>query len=182
MYRLLFALVAVSLLVRPALASEPAAAETPAVKVASVDGATLAQEPVKEVKGTSGAPVDTTREQYKMCLESEAKIKALRKGLEEDIARNKAQLAEVAKRSTSLQEQRKKLLEAKDSKVGPFNRLSEEHNKLVQAARKNVEKLKAQWATFNTTVTEHNKSCSTIIITAEDRDEVMKARSTVAGR
>ncbi|TSK08560.1 MAG: hypothetical protein FPO08_04430 [Geobacter sp.] len=71
---------------------------------------------------------------------------------------------------------------SKESKVGPFNRLSEEHNKIVQAARKDVEKLKAQWATFNTTVTEHNKSCSSIIITAEDRDEVMKARSTVAGR
>lgn len=181
MYRLLFALVAVSLLVRPALASEPAA-ETSAVKVASVDGATLAQEPAKEVRDASSARVDATREQYRICLESEAKIKVLRKGLEEDIARNKARLAEVARRSASLQEQRIKLLEAKESKVGPFNRLSEEHNKLVQAARKDVEKLKAQWAAFNATVTDHNKSCSTIMISAEDRDEVIKARSTVAGR
>lgn len=182
MYRLLFALVAVSLLVRPALASEPAAVESSPVKVASLDGATLAPEPDKEVKDASKAPADATREQYRMCLESEAKIKALRKGLEEDVARNKAKLAEVARRSASLQEQRKKLLEAKDAKVGPFNRLSEEHNKLVQAARKDVEKLKAQWANFNTTVNEHNRSCSTIIITAEDRDEVMKARSNMAGR
>lgn len=133
-----------------------------------------AQETGKEV----GKAVEFgTQEQYGACMDSESRIKDLRKMLEEHIALNNEAMMEIKNQANSLLEMQRKLVMSDDAQVQAFNKRTEAHNKLVKSANESSDKLKAELEAFNMKSMEHNQSCASLIVKMSDRDAAIKERT-----
>jgi len=151
----------------------------------------LKEEPKAEAKAEGAHTGDTqetgkevgkeiefgTQEQYGACMDSESRIKDLRKMLEEHIALNNERMMEIKKQAKSLLELQRKLVMSDDTQVEAFNKRTEAHNKLVKSANESSDKLKAELEAFNTKSMEHNQNCASLIVKMSDRDAAIKERT-----
>lgn len=116
-----------------------------------------------------------TRDELRVCMNSEATLMAQRKELE---ARNKANGVETSAIRAEAEE-----LKAEQERMGDdtrnldrFNRKVKAHNARVQAARTTADAFKAELETLNKSLVAHNERCGGISFLPEDKEAILKER------
>lgn len=135
-----------------------------------IGGTALAAGP--EVKG----PAFSTRQEYRACLQFEERLQAQRKNLDDHVAENNNALALLQAAAMALAEAHKNTSPYDQSQVNDFNNQTEEHNRKIMAANEQAERVKAEYAAYNSETIEYNKKCATLMVRLDDRDAVLNER------
>lgn len=134
---------------------------------------------VKPIFAADSEPKDfkfSSREQFRACLDSEERLKALRKMLDEHITEYNATISLIGTEVTALVEEQKKIDLADAMQVDAFNKRTEKHNKLVKSSKERAGILKVEEDTYNAESMKYNERCAGLVFRMADREAVLKER------
>jgi hypothetical protein len=117
-----------------------------------------------------------TREQYRACLDSEDRLKALRQVNEARVAENNQIMFRLQTGAKALFEEQKNVSPFDESQIDAFNKRLEEHNSAIAAANEDAVKLRAEHEAYHAESLEHNQRCGTLAVKLADREAVLKER------
>ncbi|MBI1921700.1 MAG: hypothetical protein HYS23_11555 [Geobacter sp.] len=119
----------------------------------------------------------SSRVQFRACLDSEDKLKVLRKMLDEHIAEYNATISLIQTGAASLVDEQKNIDLADAMQVDAFNKRSEKHNTLVKSSNDRAGKLKAEGDAYNAESIKYNERCAGLVVRIADREAVLKERN-----
>lgn len=183
MHRLLLIAVLLLVVVSPTLAADPKAKQ-PKAKVAKTKEAKAKLAKTKEAKANeakANEPGFYSKEEYSACLDSEDRLNARRKTLEEQVTEINAATALIQTEAAALVEEQKNLILTDAVQVEAFNKRTEAYSAKVKSSVERAEQLNAEQEAYHATLMEHNKKCATLVVKITDREAVMKER-TAAGK
>lgn len=134
-------------------------------------GAALAAEPAVK------APVPSSRQEYRACLNLQEKLKAQMKILDDHVGDNNNTIALLQVEAQVLAEAHKNMSPSDQTQVDAFNRQREEHNKKVVAATEQAERVKSEHDAYHAQTVEYNRTCATLVVRLDDRDAVLNERN-----
>ena len=139
------------------LAADPAQAQTPAQPAAS-------------------APRIVSRDELRVCMNTESELATRRKALEARATVNQAEVVAIRAEATKMAEDQKNVDTEDERKVRQFKRVIDAHNARVQAANATREAFRADLETLNKGLVTYNAQCGGIAFKKEDKDALLKER------
>ena len=124
------------------------------------------------------APREVTRDELRICMNTESEIAVRRSGFEGRNAKNREEAAGIRAEAEELAEDQKRVGED-SNRMERFNRRVRGHNEKVQVARTNVEALRTDMEALNKSVVAYNESCGGITFKSEDKAAILKEREAV---
>ena len=124
-------------------------------------------------------PKMVTRDELRVCMNTEADLAAKRQAL---TARNEANRAEgtAIRAEAAEMAEEQKAVEGNEMKMDRFNRKVKAHNARVEAARLASESLRGDLEGLNKGVAAYNASCGGISFSRDDKEAILKEREAAA--
>ena len=116
-----------------------------------------------------------TRDELRVCMNSEATIATRRKELESRAKVNGEEAASIRAEADELKAEQERMGDDGRNQ-DRFNRKVKAHNTRVQAARTNGEAFRADLDSMNKSVVAHNEKCGGITFLPEDKEAILKER------
>ena len=116
-----------------------------------------------------------TRDELRVCLNTDSELAARRKALEPRGERNRAEAAAIRAEAEQMTEEQKRIVE-NNGPMDRFERRVKTHNARVQAARASAESFRADVDALNKALVAQNERCGGISFKVEDRDAILKER------
>jgi hypothetical protein len=116
-----------------------------------------------------------TRDELRVCMNSEATMATRRKELESRAKVNGEEAASIRAEADELKAEQERM--GDDGKnQDRFNRKVKAHNTRVQVARTNGDAFRADLDAMNKSVVAHNEKCGGITFLPEDKEAILKER------
>ncbi|MRD49176.1 hypothetical protein [Caenimonas koreensis] len=126
------------------------------------------------------SPKVVTKDELRVCMDSESSLAARRKEIEARKAANVAEIAAIKTANVQMAEEQKDIDESNDRKVREFKRKVTAHNDRVKAANAAQEAFVKDLEAFNKSLVAYNDSCGGISYSREDKEEILKEREAAA--
>jgi predicted RNase H-like nuclease (RuvC/YqgF family) len=144
-------------------------------------GLVLAATHFQAVQAQTAAPAKepriVSRDELRVCMNSEAELAKTRKALDERIAKNRDDNAAIRADSAALAEEGRRLEEEQKS-MDRFNRKVKAHNVRIDDSRKMADTLKADLEGLNKGLVGYNEKCGGISFLPEDKQAILKERES----
>lgn len=144
---------------------------TPAIAVSLLLCATF----LTAAQAQTATPRPVTRDELRVCMNSEGDLAAQRQALEARGKRNGEEAASLRVESAELAEENKTLRE-RQAPMDRFERKVRTHNVRVKTAQAAVASLRAELEALNQSLQTYNNSCGLISFSAEDKEAILKER------
>ncbi|MEZ0309572.1 MAG: hypothetical protein ACAH21_16740 [Ramlibacter sp.] len=122
-------------------------------------------------------PRIVSRDELRVCMNTEADLVKNRKTLDERIAKNREDNAAIRADSAALAEEGRRLEEEQKS-MDRFNRKVKAHNVRIDDSRKVADALKADLEGLNKGLVGYNEKCGGISFLPEDKQAILKERES----
>jgi uncharacterized protein (DUF3084 family) len=116
-----------------------------------------------------------TRDELRVCMNSESDLKTRREALEALKSRNNDEAAAIKAEAEQMAEDQKKVGQD-ENRMEKFNRRVKAHNERVKAANANVASFRTEAETLNAGLVAYNDQCGGITFHKEDKDAILKER------
>ena len=126
------------------------------------------------------SPKVVSKEELRVCVNTEAELAVQRKGIETQKAASVAEMAGLKIANAELGKDREELDETNDRRVREFKRKMAAYNERVKAANAASEEFGKNLDAFNAKLTGYNDSCGGISYSREDKEEILKEREAAA--
>ena len=120
-----------------------------------------------------------TRDELRICMNSESDLAARRKMMEPRNNQNREEAAAIRDEAQQLTDEQQRIEEAHGS-MDRFNRRVKAHNARIQAAQANAELFRADLEALNKALVAHNEQCGGISFNSEDKEAILKERESAA--
>ncbi len=121
------------------------------------------------------APRMVTRDELRVCMNSESGLKTRREAVEPRAGQNRDEATAIRAEAAQLKEEHDKLVE--DQKpMDRFDRKVKAHNGRVKAAQDSAEAFRAELESLNKAMLAHNEQCGGITYRSEDKEAILKER------
>ena len=116
-----------------------------------------------------------TRDELRVCMNSEAELADRRKAFDGRIAKNKEEAEAIRAERAQLAEE-EKTLEENQTKMDRFARKVKAHNVKVQAVKANQDAFNADLDALNKSMVAYNDKCGGITYSSTDKEAILKER------
>lgn len=117
-----------------------------------------------------------TRDQLRVCMNSEAELAARRKATEARNIQNREEVNAIRAEAAELAEEHKRLEEDQTKLERFINRRVKPHNVRVQASRASAEAFRAELEALNKSLIAYNEQCGGISFMPADKEAILKER------
>ncbi|MEO8153139.1 MAG: hypothetical protein ABI605_08730 [Rhizobacter sp.] len=125
---------------------------------------------------TPKVPQYATRDELRGCMNADDALKATRKKVNENMARNQASLATVQLEAVELVDEQRRVDATDNTAIDAFNDKMAAHNKRVEQVNAQASVFKAGSDAYNDELLEYNRRCSTLVYRIDDRNAILKER------
>ena len=122
------------------------------------------------------APRTVTRDELRVCMNSEAEAVARREALTARGDKNRDEAVAIRAEAQELAEEQKRLV-ADNKPMDRFERKVRAHNQRVRVAQAGADALRADLEAVNKALVAYNESCGRISFLPEDREAILKERA-----
>jgi hypothetical protein len=142
-------------------------------------GLFLAAIAVQTVQAQTKPAKLVSRDELRVCMNSESELAARRKAMEPRAAQNREEAAAIRAEAQELTEERQRIGEEEYTKQERFMaRKVKPHNARVKAAQDKAEAYRADLESLNKSLVAYNEQCGGITFRAEDKEAILKERET----
>lgn len=128
-----------------------------------------------EAHAQTRAPRPVTRDELRVCMNSDAELKARRQAVEARSTLNRDEAAAIRAEAQQMGEEQKRIVEERGS-MDRFNRRVKVHNARVEAARAGADALRMDLDALNQVLASYNEQCGVISFKDEDQEAILKER------
>ena len=128
---------------------------------------------------TPAAPKMVTKDELRVCVNTEADLATRRQALTDRGEANRAEATAIRAEAAEMVEEQK-AAEGNEFRMNRFNRKVKAHNARIEAQRASAEALRGDLETLNKGLVAYNASCGGIAFSRDDKEAILKEREAAA--